>query len=75
MICLIASSYPKADKWARAQNLDSREWFYVSDESDLIPRHNFHVIVVDMDFDVYQQKWFERIYALAKQRGSIGRTW
>jgi hypothetical protein len=69
MICLIASSFPKADKWARAQNLKSTEWFYLSDENDLLSRTHFHVIVVDTDFDKYQQKWFERIYPIAKERG------
>jgi len=75
MICLIASSFYKADKWAKSQNLSQSEWFYAADESDLLSKNNFHVIVTDFEFDKYQSQWFERIYSLAKQRGAIDRVW
>lgn len=74
MICLIASSSVKADKWAHTQGLSPNEWFYAVNEASLLTRQNFHVIVVDTEFDIFQAKRFERIYALAKQRGSIGRS-
>lgn len=74
MICLIASSFPKADKFASTQNFDRSEWFYAENEASLLSRQNFHVIVVDNEFDVFQAKRFESIYFLAKKRGAIGRS-
>lgn len=72
MICLIATSHTRADNWANNQGLDRSEWFCPQHEDDLLSRTNFHVIVID-SFPEYRLGWFERIYHIAKQRGSIGR--
>lgn len=72
MICLIASTYRIAQKFADTQNLYSSEWFYLSDETDITSRQNFHVIVVG-EMEPERSHWFEKVYALAKQRGQIGR--
>ena len=73
MICLIASTYRIANKFADTQNLHSSEWFYLSDEIDIRSRTNFHVIVVG-EIEPEKLHWFEKVYSLAKVRGNIGRN-
>ena len=46
MICLVASSYLFAKKWARSQHLRDEEWFYASDITELYKRKSFHVLLV-----------------------------
>ena len=73
MICIISSSYNKAEKWAETQNLLRLEWFFVTDISDVISRTNFHVIVIG-EFEDHKLPWFEKIYSIAKRQGSINRV-
>lgn len=47
MICVIASSYRAAERWADGMMLQPHEWFYPSSEEALFGRINFHVIVAD----------------------------
>lgn len=75
MICLIANSYGEAKTWARGQFLAADEWFHLTDIDDLNKRTNFHVLVVgnithNNNIPGY---YFERLYALAQQRGRINR--
>lgn len=72
MICILSPTYDKAIKWASTQGLDSSEWFYAGDKMDVMNKSNFHIIVVG-EFVEPQLSWFEKMYALAKHRGSIGR--
>lgn len=46
MICLIASSYVYAHKWAQSQHLKRDEWFYPNTVSELYNKAPFHVITV-----------------------------
>jgi len=46
MICLIASSYLFARKWAQSQHLRDEEWFYPNTVSELYNKAPYHVITV-----------------------------
>lgn len=46
MICLIASSYQFARKFAQSQHLKDDEWFYPNTVSELYNRNPYHVITV-----------------------------
>jgi hypothetical protein len=46
MICIIASSYKEAERWAAGQLLKPDEYFIPTDRQDIIARKDFHVIVV-----------------------------
>jgi hypothetical protein len=70
MICLISPTYNQARKWADTQNLLNHEWFYASDETDLLSRMSFHVLVIG-EFPEERLSWFEKIYATAKRRGRL----
>lgn len=72
MICIISPSYNKAEKWASSQGLASSEWFYYSDDSDVMRRQNFHTIVIG-EFEEHKAYWFEKAWRLAKMRGAINR--
>lgn len=74
MICLIAGNKKEATLWASGQNLDKSEWFYPDSERDLLFRSNFHVVVVGTAGENIPSILFERIYALAKMRGRVGRV-
>lgn len=73
MICIIAGNYHEAETWAHSQFLAKSEWFYPTDEHDLLSRTNFHVFVIGTAGQNVPSNYFERIYALAQSRGRIGR--
>jgi len=73
MICLIAGDRLEAETWARSQMLARIEWFFPEGEDDLNSRSNFHVLVVGTAGFNVPSSYFNRIYALAQQRGRIGR--
>lgn len=73
MICLLASRYSEAERFAKAQLLDQSEWFFGMDEDELKKRTSFHVITIGYMDDV-PQSFFNRIYDLAKKRGRLGRS-
>lgn len=73
MIFVLAGNYAAAKRWAEAQHLDDKEWFSTLDMDDLKSYSNFHVIVHETASEL-APSFFERVYMLARQRGSIGRT-
>jgi len=73
MICIIAGNYLEAERYANAQLLDDNEWFYPSDETDLLSRQAFHVLVVGTAGQNVPSSYFERILRIAKQRGKMNR--
>lgn len=73
MICIIAGNYDEAKTWASGQNLYDDEWFYPTNESDLISRADFHVIVIGTAGYNIPTSWFNSFYELAQRRGRIGR--
>lgn len=46
MICLIASNFIFAKKWAKGQNLRDDEWFHASNIFDIYKHKVFHTILV-----------------------------
>lgn len=72
-ICILAGNKDEAIKWASGQNLDNEQWFYPRDQSDLIFKFNFHVLVVGTAGMNVPSSYFDKIYSLAQQRGRIGR--
>lgn len=72
MIFLMAGNYNEAKKWAKAQGLDDKEWFYTLDVDDLNGYMNFHTIVTDSAGEL-NPHLFEKIYSYAKLRGKMGR--
>jgi len=46
MICLIASSYVYARRWAQSQHLNDDEWFFPNDITEIYKHKNFHTILV-----------------------------
>lgn len=70
MICIIAGDEREAYQWARSQQLNRSEWFFPSDESALMARVNFHVLVVGTAGQNVPASYFNRIYTLAKERGN-----
>lgn len=75
MICLIASSYINARKWAASQHLEDNEWFYPSDATDLLTKSNFHVIVVEYGLEHISNTTLNYMLNLAKNRGALNRKW
>lgn len=73
MICIIAASESRAQRWADNQGLESNEWFCPQHTDDLVSRQNYHTIVID-SFPDHRLGWFEVIYHMAKQRGRIKRN-
>lgn len=73
MICILAGNFKEAERWAYAQNLSRKEWFFPVDENDLMRRSNFHVIVVGTAGENVPASYFEKIYQIARNRGKIGR--
>lgn len=71
MLCLIAGNYFEAKRYASAQLLDDDEWFYPSDERDLLSRVDFHVLVIGTAGQNVPASYFERILSLAKLRGKM----
>lgn len=71
MICLIAGNFKEAQIWARGQMLENDEWFFPTDDLDLLRRRNFHVIVVGTAGQNTPQVYFERVLQLAWQRGRM----
>jgi hypothetical protein len=52
MICLIAGTRKDAEKWARAQNLRSDEWFHPDNVFAIYAKRcNFHTILVHEGID------------------------
>lgn len=72
-LCLLAGNYDEAEKWASGQNLESNSWFYPKNESDLLFKSNFYVLVIGTAGMNVPSNFFERIYSLAVTRGKIGR--
>ena len=73
MICIIAGNYNEASRFAYGQQWDSSEWFYPVDESDLMIRSNFHVLVIGTAGMNTPASYFDKIFELAKMRGRINR--
>ena len=71
MICIIAGNHDEAKRWAYGQQLDKSEWFYPSDEYELMRRSNFHVLVIGTAGQNVPQSYFDRIFELAKVSGSL----
>ncbi|MEX0595468.1 MAG: hypothetical protein WD512_03130 [Candidatus Paceibacterota bacterium] len=72
-ICIFAKNEKEADRWAENQNLSKSQYFYPKDLNDVMFRTNFHVIVIGIQELSVNAQYFEKIYALAQQRGKIGR--
>jgi fructose-1-phosphate kinase PfkB-like protein len=53
--------------------LANNEWFYPTDEDELKQRCNFHVVVVGTAGQNVPPQYFNRILAIAQQRGRINR--
>lgn len=49
MICIIASKYKSAERWANSHLLLEFEWFYPTNKEDIRSRKNFQVVVADGD--------------------------
>lgn len=73
MICIIAGDFHEAETWAHSQLLAKSEWFYPTNEDELIGRSNFHVLVVGTAGFNIPTSYFNKIYNLAQNRGKIGR--
>ena len=71
MICIISGNYHEARTWASGQGLEDHEWFYPKDETDLLSRKDFHVIVIGTAGQNVPANYFERIWSLARMRGKI----
>lgn len=74
MICIIAGNYHEAKNWAYGQQLEASEWFYPREPEELLRRENFHVIVIGSAGTNVPPSYFEKIFALAKQRGRQNRN-
>ncbi len=72
-ICILAGNRLEAKNWAHNQGLDDEQWFFPNTLSDLIFKHNFHVIVIGTAGMNTPPDFFERVYQLALERGKIGR--
>ena len=72
-ICIIAESELEAYRWAKGQNLEKNQYFYLYSASDLLFKRNFHVILVGNAGQNTPPDVFEKVYNLALQRGKIGR--
>jgi hypothetical protein len=73
MICILAGNYLEAQRYADSQYWSQHEWFYPTDELDLMRKNNFHVLVIGTAGHNVPPRYFEKIYALARERGKIGR--
>jgi hypothetical protein len=73
MICLIAGNYEEALTFAKSQFLAKSEWFFPTDEDELMRKNNFHVLVVGSAGHNVPASYFDRFYALAQTRGRIDR--
>lgn len=71
MICIIAGDKLEAYRWAVGQMLEQDEWFFPRDESELMFKKNFHVLVVGSAGQNVPAPYFEKILALAKRRGRM----
>lgn len=74
MICILAGDFQEALTFARSQNLARAEWFFPEDEEDIKYRTNFHVLVTGTAGLHVPESYWNRIYALAQQRGRINRS-
>jgi hypothetical protein len=75
LICLIASSYINARKWAASQHLKDSEWFYPDDAAALFTKSNFHVIVVEYGLEHVSNAHLNQMITLAQKQGAIDRKW
>lgn len=73
MICLIASSYINARKWAASQHLNDSEWFWPKDVTDLFQRTNFHTIVVEYGLEHVSNSQINRMLEVAWKQGKLNR--
>jgi len=71
MLCFLAGNYQEAVRFASANLLDDDEWFFPYDEDDLRRRKDFHVIIVGTAGMNVPPSYFERILALARERGRM----
>ena len=72
MVCILASSYLNAKRYAFSQMWDDSEWFYPTDISELYSKSNFHVLVTPTAHNI-PEIYFNELYELAKRRGRINR--
>ena len=72
IICILANNKLEAKRWADGQLLEDDEWFYPTNELDLLTRKDFHVIIVgSIGTDTTYNSFFEHALSLAKQRGRM----
>jgi len=71
MICIIAGNYHEALTFAKGQFLSPEEWFYPTDEDDLLRRKDFHVLVIGTAGQNVPPSYFERVLATAQMRGRM----
>lgn len=74
MICLIASSYENAKKFAASQHLEDNEWFWPNSTTNLLFKSNFHVITVIFGIEHMPNSKLNELFTTAQKRGRIGRT-
>lgn len=74
MICIIAGNFQEAKRWAYGQQLEDNEWFYPTDELDLMRRQNFHTIVIGTAGHNVPESYFNKIFTTAKKRGRVNRA-
>jgi hypothetical protein len=72
-ICLIAGNEHEAYTWARNQNLEKDQYFFPKNESELLFKSNFHVLVIGTAGMNVPASYFEKVYKLALERGKIDR--
>lgn len=65
MICLIASSYLFARKWAQSQHLRDEEWFYPSTVSELYSKGQYHVITVTEGIEHMSNQYLNMMLTVA----------
>lgn len=71
MICLIAGNKEEAYRWAKGMLLDDDEFFYPERDTDLLFKKDFHVLVIGTAGQNVHPVHFEKILALAKERGRM----
>jgi len=69
MICLIASSYLFAKKWAQSQHLRDEEWFYGDSISTIYKRKDFHVLLVAEGIEHVSNKYVDTMLTAAWSQG------
>lgn len=70
MICILSPTEEEAIRFARSHFLSRSEYFWANQPEHLKAHSGFHVFVIGK-FD--HTGYFERLYALAQDRGSRNR--